>query len=47
MDLKERNDDMRSFFNLKSEGYDTVHEQFMTTKNQLIDSVKIWVQEQD
>ena len=39
MDLIERNEDMRDFFNRKSEGYDEVHEQFLTTKNQLIDAV--------
>ena len=41
MDLKERNQSMRDFFNRKSEGYDAVHSQFMATKNELIDSLNI------
>lgn len=41
MDLKERNQSMRDFFNRKSDGYDDVHSQFMATKNGLIDSINI------
>ncbi|MBR4672238.1 MAG: class I SAM-dependent methyltransferase [Bacilli bacterium] len=41
MNLKERNENMREFFNRKSDGYDEVHEKFMTTKNQLIDKLDI------
>ena len=41
MDLRERNENMKEFFNRKSDGYDEVHEKFMTTKNQLIDRLDL------
>lgn len=41
MNLHERNQSMKDFFNRKVDGYDEVHSQFMSTKNELIDSLNI------
>lgn len=38
MNIKERNENMRSFFNSKISTYDDTHQQFMGTKEDLIDS---------
>ncbi len=40
MDLNERNQNMRNFFNNKIDTYDDVHEQFLRTKNALADSLR-------
>ena len=38
MDIKERNENMRQFFNRKIDSYDDTHQKFMLTKKDLIDS---------
>ena len=40
MNLKERNQNMRDFFNRKIDSYDETHQKFMETKKELIDSLK-------
>lgn len=40
MDLNERNQNMRNFFNNKIDTYDDVHEQFLPTKNALADTLR-------
>lgn len=40
MDLNERNQNMRNFFNNKIDTYDDVHEQFLPTKNVLADTLR-------
>ena len=38
MNIKERNENMRQFFNSKIDSYDDTHQKFMLTKKDLIDS---------
>lgn len=38
MNIKERNENMRQFFNSKIDSYDETHQKFMLTKKDLIDS---------
>ncbi len=40
MDLNERNQNMRNFFNEKIDTYDNVHEQFLPTKNALANTLR-------
>ena len=39
MNLYERNQKQRSFFNMKIDEYDLSHEEFMNTKKELADSL--------
>lgn len=40
MNLKERNFNMRKFFNEKIDGYDNVHNSYMSTKTRITDSLR-------